>query len=109
MAHSRHLKHGVEHPQWSVLGDRLEYNADSEAGELELQAWYGTTYDRLVLKTEAEVSEGKLEQSSTELLMESCDSGLLGWSAWAAGGPGCRWYQPAVASIGCAGLGAVLV
>ncbi|HEY9042873.1 MAG TPA: copper resistance protein CopB, partial [Rheinheimera sp.] len=42
MADSRHLKHGVEHPQWSVLGDRLEYNADSDATELELQAWYGT-------------------------------------------------------------------
>ena len=68
MADSRHLKHGVEHPQWSVLGDRLEYNADSDATELELQAWYGTTYDRLVLKTEAEVSDGKLEESSTELL-----------------------------------------
>jgi copper resistance protein B len=68
MADSRHLKHAVEHPMWSVMADRLEYDIDSDAVVFDMQAWYGTTYDKLVVKTEGHISEGKLEESQTDLL-----------------------------------------
>lgn len=53
---------------WAVLGNRLEYLADNEATVYDLQAWYGTTYHRLVIKTEGEIAGGTLEESSTDLL-----------------------------------------
>lgn len=64
----RQLKLADEHAFWSVLGDRLEYQEDSESTVYDVQAWYGTTYDRLVIKAEGDVADGTLEQSSTELL-----------------------------------------
>ena len=59
-----------EHSFWAVLGERLEYqNSSSEdAIVYDLQAWYGTTYDRLVIKTEGDIVESSLEESSTDLL-----------------------------------------
>lgn len=39
--------------------DGIEYDA---------QAWYGTSYDRIVLKAEGEVQDGALEESNTEIL-----------------------------------------
>ena len=68
MADSRHLKHAVEHPMWSIVGDRLEYDIDTDAVVFDMQAWYGTTYDKLVVKSEGHVSEGILEESQTDLL-----------------------------------------
>ncbi len=40
----------------------------SDAFEYDSQAWYGTSYDRLVLKAEGELRDGSLEESNTELL-----------------------------------------
>jgi copper resistance protein B len=68
MADSRHLKHAIEHPMWSIMADRLEYDIDAEAVVFDMQAWYGTTYDKLVVKTEGHISDGKLEESQTDLL-----------------------------------------
>jgi copper resistance protein B len=62
------LKLADEHPFWAVLGDRFEYDTDGETTTFDLQGWYGTTYDRLVIKLEGEVAEGSLEESETELL-----------------------------------------
>ena len=64
----RQLKLADEHVFWSVLGDRLEYHEDSESTVYDIQAWYGTTYDRFVIKAEGDVADGTLEESSTELL-----------------------------------------
>lgn len=64
----RQLILGDEYTFWAVLGDRLEYQNDSEATVYDLQAWYGTTYDRLVIKTEGDIAEGRQEESSTDLL-----------------------------------------
>ena len=64
----RQLKLADEHAFWSVLGDRLEYQEDSDSTVYDIQAWYGTTYDRLVIKAEGDVADGTLEESSTELL-----------------------------------------
>ena len=45
----RQLKLADEHRFWSLLGDRLEYDADNDVTTFDLQGWYGTTYDRLVI------------------------------------------------------------
>jgi copper resistance protein B len=57
-----------EHKFYAVLGDRLEYNEFNDSGVFDLQAWYGTTFDRLVIKTEGDISDGKLEENQTDIL-----------------------------------------
>lgn len=54
----------------SLLVNRLEsVNTDTNTTTTyDLQAWYGRDYDRLVLKAEGDVDNGKLEEASTELL-----------------------------------------
>lgn len=64
----RQLKLADEHNFWSVRGDRLEYREDSKNTLYDLQAWYGTTYDRLVIKAEGDIADGSLEESATDLL-----------------------------------------
>ncbi|MCG8611601.1 MAG: copper resistance protein B [Pseudomonadales bacterium] len=64
----RQLKLADEHAFWSVLGDRLEYHEDSESTVFDVQAWYGTTYNRFVIKTEGDIADGTLEESSTDLM-----------------------------------------
>jgi len=64
----RQLKLADEHAFWSVLGDRLEYQDDSESTVYDIQAWYGTTYNRFVAKTEGDIADSRLEESSTDLL-----------------------------------------
>ncbi|MDR2195661.1 MAG: copper resistance protein B [Gallionellaceae bacterium] len=60
-----------EHRFSALLGEKLErqftrHGDDSTA--YDLQAWYGTTYDRLVVKAEGDVAKGKLQESRSELL-----------------------------------------
>ncbi len=64
------LQLGDEHRYGALLVDRLEgVNADGNTStEYELQAWYGTTYDRAVLKAEGDIDAGKLQEARTELL-----------------------------------------
>lgn len=57
-----------EHKFFALLGDRLEYNEQADAGVFDFQAWYGTTFDRLVIKTEGDISDGKLTENSTDIL-----------------------------------------
>ncbi|MBR9910261.1 MAG: copper resistance protein B [Gammaproteobacteria bacterium] len=64
----RQLKLADEHTFWAVIGDRLEYQEDSETTVYDVQAWYGTTYDRLVIKAEGDIADDTLEESSTDLL-----------------------------------------
>ena len=64
----RQLKMADEHAFWSVLGNRLEYNEGSDSTVFDLQGWYGTTYDRFVVKTEGDIVDGRVEESQTDLL-----------------------------------------
>ena len=64
----RQLKLADEHRFWSLLGDRLEYDADNDVTTFDLQGWYGTTYDRLVIKLEGDAVDGRLAESQTDLL-----------------------------------------
>tara|TARA_B100000745_G_scaffold1996_2_gene1619 strand:+ start:4715 stop:5671 length:957 start_codon:yes stop_codon:yes gene_type:complete len=63
----RQLKLADEHRFWSLLGDRLEYDADNDVTTFDLQGWYGTTYDRLVIKLEGDAGDGRLEESQADL------------------------------------------
>ena len=64
------LRLADEHSFGSVLFDRLEraYGRDGNATSYEGQAWFGRTYDRLVLKAEGEYAGGRLEDARTEIL-----------------------------------------
>ena len=58
------------HKFGAVQFDRLEYvkARGDEWLAYEGEAWYGTTYDRAVIKAEGEVAGGKLQDSETEFL-----------------------------------------
>lgn len=66
----RQLVMADEHLFASVLVDRLEWAhaSGSNAAAYEAQAWFGTSYNKLVLKAEGEASKGKLHEARTELL-----------------------------------------
>tara|TARA_R110001606_G_C15403585_1_gene653689 strand:+ start:4039 stop:4848 length:810 start_codon:yes stop_codon:yes gene_type:complete len=64
----RLLKLADEHTFWSVLGNRLEYNEASDSVVFDLQGWYGTTYDRFVVKAEGNIVDSRMEESQTDLL-----------------------------------------
>ena len=65
---SPQLKLADEYNFWAVLVDRFEYQEDSESKVYDLQAWFGTTYDRLVIKAEGDYANSTLKESSTDLL-----------------------------------------
>lgn len=54
----------------SVYFDRLEYvkARGEEWAAYEGEAWYGSTYNRAVIKAEGEIASGKLQESKTQLL-----------------------------------------
>src|SRR3546814_10942709 len=54
----------------SINVDRLEYvrARGEEWAAYEGEAWYGSTYNRTVIKAEGEVASGKLRDSKTQLL-----------------------------------------
>jgi copper resistance protein B len=59
-----------EHSMGSLLVEGLEAarTNGNTSTDYDLQAWYGRTYDRAVLKAEGEYDGGKLEEARTELL-----------------------------------------
>jgi len=67
---TRTLHMADEHLFASVLVDRLEWTKgrDSNAASYEAQAWFGNSYDKLVIKAEGEAEEGKVHEARTELL-----------------------------------------
>ena len=64
------LRLADEHRFGSLLMDRFEaVRRDGNTSmAYDLQAWYGRTYDRAVLKAEGEYDDGRFEEASTELL-----------------------------------------
>lgn len=64
----RQLKLADEHRFWAVMGNRFEYQEDTESIVYDLQGWYGTTYNRFVMKAEGDIADSTLEESSTDLL-----------------------------------------
>ncbi|BDB28184.1 copper resistance protein B [Cupriavidus sp. P-10] len=70
LADKRQLVMADEHLFASVLVDRLEWaHASGEnAAAYEVQAWFGNSYDKLVLKAEGEAAKGRMHDARTELL-----------------------------------------
>ena len=68
LADGERLTLADEYKFYAILGYRLEYNEQADAAVFDLQAWYGTTFNRLVIKTEGDVSYGKLEENQTDIL-----------------------------------------
>lgn len=66
-----------EHRFLAVLVDRLEYGAGDKTGVFDLQGWYGTTFNRLVVKLEGDVADGRLEESQTDVLWGRALSGYF--------------------------------
>jgi copper resistance protein B len=60
----------------SVNVDRFEYvrARGEEWAAYEGEAWYGSTYNRAVIKAEGEVASGKLQESETQLLWRHAGS-----------------------------------
>jgi len=64
----RQLKLLDEHRFYAIRADNLEHQFATDSLAFELQGWYGTTFNRLAIKLDGEVSDGKLEESQTDLL-----------------------------------------
>ncbi|MCW8874121.1 MAG: copper resistance protein B, partial [Gammaproteobacteria bacterium] len=64
------LRLADEHSFGSLLMDRFEaVRSDGNTSTAyDLQAWYGRTYDRVVLEAEGDYDDGRFEEASTELL-----------------------------------------
>lgn len=64
------LKLADEHSFTTMLINRFErsYDRDDNAAVYDGQAWFGTAYDRLVIKAEGDAAKGKLQEARTELL-----------------------------------------
>jgi len=62
------LRLADEHKFWAFMGDRIEYDTENDTGIFDVQGWYGTTYDRFVVKSEGELADSRLEESQTDLL-----------------------------------------
>lgn len=67
---TRQLRLADEHNFGALLLNRLErvYTKDGTAAAYDAQAWFGRDYNRLVIKAEGEVSQGKLQEARTEVL-----------------------------------------
>ncbi|WP_019449193.1 copper resistance protein B [Cupriavidus sp. BIS7] len=70
LGENRQLHMADEHLYAAVLVDRLEWThgSDSNAASYEAQAWFGSAYDKLVIKAEGEAEKGKVHDARTELL-----------------------------------------
>ncbi len=64
----QHESHGIQKPIFSLLGNRLEYDPDSNTGSYELQAWRGTSFNRFVIKSEGAFAQDDKYDNQTDLL-----------------------------------------
>lgn len=105
------LQLGDEHRYGALLVDRLEgaNGRDNSSTAYDLLAWYGTTYDRVVLKAEGDIDAGELQDARTELLWGHAvatfwdtqlgvryDSGTgpdRGWLAFGVQGLAPYWFE----------------
>lgn len=67
---TRHLMMADEHRFASVLVECLEWahGNGTNATAYDAQAWFGTSYDKLVIKAEGDIHKGRVEEARTELL-----------------------------------------
>lgn len=68
LPNAQHSMHGFQEPILSILGDRLEYDPDSNTGNYELQAWRGTSFNRFIIKSEGRLAQHNEYANQTDLL-----------------------------------------
>ncbi len=70
LGETRQLHMADEHPFASLLVDRLEWVRGNESNAMayEAQAWFGSSFNKFVIKAEGEAEKGKLHEARTELL-----------------------------------------
>lgn len=68
MPKENRLKLADEHSFAALLGNRLEFDDSSNSITYDFQGWYGTTFDRLVVKAEGDITQGDFEESQTDIL-----------------------------------------
>ena len=99
------LKMGDEHNFAVLLVDRLERVDldEGSSGAYDVQAWFGRNYDRLVLKAEGEVANGRLEDAATELFWGHAVAAYwdaqLGLRHDSGDGPGRDWLAVGVQGL----------
>ena len=64
------LKLADEYNFWSILFDRFEFSRPEtdDVISYDAQAWFGKTFNRLVVKAEGDIVDGNLEEAETEIL-----------------------------------------
>jgi len=89
----------------SVLIDNLEFSRiDSQSTvDYDVEAWFGRTYDRAVLKSDAEFESGDLNDSRTELLWSHAMSAYwdsqIGIRQDGGDGPGRSWLAAGIEGL----------
>jgi copper resistance protein B len=64
----RELKLADEQLFWAVLADRFEYQEGTDNVAYDLQGWYGSPYNRFVVKAEGEFDDERLQENQLDLL-----------------------------------------
>jgi copper resistance protein B len=67
IAEQRQLVLADEHIFKSLLANRFEYDVKNKVGIYDVQAWVGSSFNRLVLKAEGDLEGGSIGESQTEL------------------------------------------
>lgn len=68
LADVQHPTHGIQEPILAVLGNRLEYDPDASTGYYDVQAWHGTSFNRVIIKSEGAFAQNDVYQNQTNLL-----------------------------------------
>jgi len=120
--------HADGHYFGSLLVDRIERvrTRDNTSTEYDLRAWYGSDYDRAVLKAEGDYDGGRIQEARTELLWGHAltahwnthlgarhDSGVQpdrNWLAFGIQGLAPYWFEvEATAYVGSSGRSALRI
>jgi len=64
----RELKLADEHFFWVVLADRFEYQEGNDSLAYDVQGWFGSTFNRFVVKAEGDIEDDRLQENQLDLL-----------------------------------------
>lgn len=65
---AEHGMHHISEPILSILGDHFEYTPDSNTSSYDMQAWYGTSFNRFIIKSEGSLAQHGEYENQTDLL-----------------------------------------
>ena len=62
---SEHHFESINHYDWGVIGQQLEYDGKAGVASYDVEGWYGTAYERVRVKAEGEMDNRDLAESQT--------------------------------------------